>query len=261
MKVGKVRGIYKACEERNRQVVKLITRLKSEHPYWGYRRIWANLRHYHGINISQNTIYKLMQKHDLLSKKYAKNKALRVIKPKPQADRPNQYWGIDMTKVLTPTGWVYITVVLDWYSKKVVGYHIGLQSKSCDWQSALEMAINRQFPDGVRGKGLSLVSDNGCQPTSVSFMKNCGILGIKQIFTNFCNPKGNAETERFMRTLKEECAWLEDWNNALELTEKLENWFEYYNQNYLHSKLGYITPANAEHNWNIFNSETLHFAA
>ena len=95
MKVGKVRGIYKACEERNRQVVKLITRLKSEHPYWGYRRIWANLRHYYGINISQNTIYKLMQKHDLLSKKYTKNKALRVIKSKPQADRHDQGFNTD----------------------------------------------------------------------------------------------------------------------------------------------------------------------
>ena len=261
MKAGKLRGAYKACEERNRQVVKLITSLKSEHPYWGYRRIWANLKHFYEVNISPNTVYALMSKHGLLSKKYSKNKALRVIKSKPQADRPNQYWGIDMTKVLTPTGWVYVTVVLDWFSKKVVGYHIGLQSKACDWLSALDMALNRQFPDGAREKGLSLVSDNGCQPTSVSFMKSCGTLGIKQIFTSFCNPKGNAETERFMRTLKEECAWLVEWKNALELTEALEKWFEKYNQSYLHSKLGYITPANAELIWNNFNFKTLNFAA
>ena len=127
--------------------------------------------------------------------------------------------------------------------------------------SALDMALNRQFPDGARGKGLSLVSDNGCQPTSVSFMKSCGTLGIKQIFTSFCNPKGNAETERFMRTLKEECAWLVEWKNALELTEALEKWFEKYNLSYLHSKLGYITPANAELIWNNFNFKTLNFAA
>ena len=80
MKAGKLRGAYKACEERNRQVVKLITSLKSEHPYWGYRRIWANLKHFYEVNISPNTVYALMSKHGLLSKKYSKNKALRVIK-------------------------------------------------------------------------------------------------------------------------------------------------------------------------------------
>lgn len=79
MRVGKERGVYKACEERNRQVVKLITRLKSEHPYWGYRRIWANLRHYYGVNISQNTIYKLMQKHNLYLKNMLKTKRCALL--------------------------------------------------------------------------------------------------------------------------------------------------------------------------------------
>ena len=75
-----------------------------------------------------------------------------------------------MTKVLTPTGYVYITFVLDWYTKKIVGYHAGLQSKNQDWLSALDMGLQRQFPNGVRECGLQLISDNGCQPTSVNFI-------------------------------------------------------------------------------------------
>jgi transposase InsO family protein len=73
------------------------------------------------------------------------------------------------------------------------------------------MAVNRQFPEGVRGKGVHLMSDNGCQPTSVRFMSDCAVLGVKQTFTSYNNPKGNADTERIMRTIKEELLWLNEY--------------------------------------------------
>jgi len=131
-------------------------------------------------------------------------------KKKPRATKPYQYWGIDMTKIKTDLGWAYVVIVLDWYTKKVVGHYIGEQSKTWHWLVALNKAINNQFPNGVRGKKLKLISDNGCQPTSGGFMKACHTLGIQQIFTSYNNPKGNAETERFMRTMKEECTWLRE---------------------------------------------------
>ncbi|GAB4192632.1 MAG: hypothetical protein Tsb0015_14940 [Simkaniaceae bacterium] len=73
---------------------------------------------------------------------------------------------------------------------------MGLASKTEDWLGALEEGINKQYPEGVKGREIKLVSDNGCQPTSQRFMKSCNLLGIKQIFTSYNNPKGNAETER-----------------------------------------------------------------
>lgn len=78
------------------------------------------------------------------------------------------------------------------------------------------MAINRQFPGGARGYDLTLMSDNGCQPTPISFMKVCRILNIKLVFTSYNNPKGNADTERTMRKLKEERIWLKEWQNPFE---------------------------------------------
>jgi transposase InsO family protein len=60
----------------------------------------------------------------------------------------------------------------------------------------LEEAVIQEFPQGVRGQGLKLISDNGCQPTSRSFLKVTATLQIEQIFTSFNNPKGNAETGR-----------------------------------------------------------------
>jgi len=73
-------------------------------------------------------------------------------------------------------------------------------------------------------------------------MKTCSNLDIKQIFTSYNNPQGNADTERMIRTIKEELLWLREWTNETELTQELDNWVECYNRNYLHSALGYKTP-------------------
>ncbi len=76
-------------------------------------------------------------------------------------------------------------VVLDWYTKKIVGYHADIQCWSCHWLDALDEAVDREFPDGVREKGLSLVRDNGRQSTSVAFMKSCCEMDIKLVLGSF----------------------------------------------------------------------------
>lgn len=96
------------------------------------------------------------------------------------------------------------------------------------------------------GQGLKLVSDNGCQPTSRSFLKVTATLEIEQIFTSFNNPKGNAETERFLRTLKEELLWLEEFVSLEEAHEKISAWLNFYNTRYPHSALGYKSPLEYE---------------
>ena len=118
------------------------------------------------------------------------------------------------------------------------------------------MAVNRQFRDGARGQGVSLMSDNGCQPTSISFMKACGELVINQAFTSYNNPKGNADTERFFRTMKEELLWLREWTSPFELLNVIGEWIPGYNANYLHSALGYRTPNQAETEY--LNGQLIH---
>ena len=236
---------------RNEPLVERIRQIKSDHPFWGYRRTWAYLKYVDGLLVNKKRIYRLMREHNLTVKANQKLKAKRLSgRRKPRPDRPNQWWGIDMTKVMTASGWVYIVIVLDWYSKKVVGHYSGTQATSRHWLDALERGLNLQFPDGVRGHNLHLMSDNGSQPTSLRFMKACSDLKVDQAFTSYNNPKGNADTERMMRTLKEELLWLQEWPSATELSEKLDQWIEYYNENYLHSALGYRPPNRAEKIYN-----------
>lgn len=108
-----------------------------------------------------------------------------------------------MTKITTEEGWGYITIVLDWFTKRPLGWHIGEQSKAYDWLFALEKALTNANINTNQDLGLNLMSDNGCQPTSKLFAAGCKSLGINHTFTSYNNPKGNADTERFMRTLKE----------------------------------------------------------
>ncbi len=93
------------------------------------------------------------------------------------------------------------------------------------------------------------MSDNGSQPTSLTFMRQCRALGIKQAFTAYANPKGNADTERLIRTIKEELCWLREWSSVEELAVEMEKFVEYFNANYLHSALGYKTPNAFEKEW------------
>jgi putative transposase len=232
---------------RNEYLLKTIKDIKADHPFCGYRRVWVYLRYVDGLIVYKKRVYRLMKEHNLTVKPNPRLIAKRVSeRPKPRPDRPRQWWGIDMTKVMTESGWVYVVIVLDWYTKKIVGHYSGRQARTAEWLEALEKGLNSEFPEEVRGQGLKLMSDNGSQPTSLSFLKACSNLEIFQAFTSYSNPKGNADTERMIRTMKEELFWLREWENERELGYELEKWVNYYNRNYLHSALRYRTPVQVE---------------
>jgi len=229
-------------------VLSQIKEIRGLHTFWGYRRVWAWLKHREKIVISKKHTYRIMKENNLLCPKKAFRKNEAKTRSKPKATRPNQYWGIDMTKfMINGLGWVYLVIVLDWFTKKIVGFDLSLRSRTSDWEKALDMALNNQFKDGVRDKGLNLISDNGSQPTSVAFMKNLSHLGINQIFTTYDNPKGNAETERMMRTIKEEVIWINDFETFEEAENTIGKWIlNDYNKLYIHSALNYKSPEEFE---------------
>lgn len=226
--------------------------VKSNHPFWGYRRVWAYLRYKCHDQVNKKSVYRIMRENDLLVKPNMKIKAKRTaMTQKPKAISPNDWWGIDMTKVMIDGfGWLYVVFVIDWYTKKILGYYAGVQCKSVHWMMALNQAVNQQCDQGTRQYSIKLMSDNGSQPTSVSFMKDCSLLDIKQAFTSYNNPKGNAETERFIRTFKEELVWPFDWASPTSFMDALAHWVDEYNHEYHHSSLNYQTPVQFENNYN-----------
>jgi putative transposase len=168
----------------------------------------------------------------------------------PRPANPHEWWGIEMTKgMVTGFGWLSIVVVLDWYTKKIVGYDAGVPCPATHGLAALDLAVHQQCPDGARGQGLSLMSDHGCQPPSIVFMEACSTMEIHPAFTSDHHPKGHAATERCMRTLKEECLWWQEWTCPLELTSRFARWVGYDNGHDLQSSVGNKTPNRFERDY------------
>jgi len=237
-----------AVNQRNLALLAQIKEIKTDHPLWGHRRVWAYLKYRQGISVNRKRVHRLMKEQNLLVTPNLRLKAKRTkMRPKPRAERPNHFWGIDMTKIRMATwGWLYLVVVLDWYTKEIVGYSLGLQSKTDDWLRALNLAVNSRFPKGIKEslkEQLFLISDNGCQPTSQRFMQSCSALGLKQIFTTWSNPKGNSDTERVMRTIKEDLVWCYDWDNPFEFEIALNQWIDRYHTDFPHQSLNNQTPS------------------
>ena len=233
--------------EQEAVLLEKIMVIKGLHLFWGYRRVRAYLKMKLGISVSYNRVYRIMKKNDLLvdRKRYKAKRTPQRDKPKPV--KINQWWGTDMTKFYVQSfGWVYLVVVLDWYSKKVVGYKLNIRSKADDWIDALNMAVDNNCPLGSRQYDLNLMSDNGSQPTSEKYENAAALLGIKHITTSYSNPKGNADTERFMRMFKEEIIYPNEFDSLEEAKKAVEGFITFYNQDYPHSAIGYLSPIDFE---------------
>jgi putative transposase len=233
---------------RDTALVKRIKTIKTAHPFWGYRRVRAWLVYREKVLVNEKRVRRIMREYDLMVSRSIHKAKRTPSRSKPRASKPRQFWGIDATKfIVNSLGWVYLVIVLDWYTKKAVGWNLSVRNRAAEWKQALDMAVNREFPEGVRGKGLKLISDNGSQPTSRSFMKDTSTLEIEQIFTSYNNPKGNADTERMMRTVKEEVLWLNEFFSFEEAKKKIDEWLRIdYNKLYVHSALGYKSPEEFE---------------
>jgi transposase InsO family protein len=224
-----------------------IRPITAAHPFWGSRQVWAWLRYREGRGVTQTRVDSA-DAGSGLDGHAETDWGERTPRSEPKATRPRHYWGIDMTQVLIPTlGWAYLVIVLDWYTKKIVGWDLALRSRRQEWEAALMRGAQAEFPQGVRGAGLKLVSDNGSQPTATGFMAAMGTLGIQQVFTNYDNPKGHADTERLMRTIKEERLWLREFTSLEEVRAAIHHWITVeYNRRHVHSALGYKSPLEFE---------------
>jgi putative transposase len=200
----------------------------AEPPFWSGRRIRAYLCSVEQRPVNKKRELRLRREHHPLVQPNLRPKTKQTpVQSNPRPTTPNEWRGIDVTKVPGEgCGWGSIVVVLDWYTKAIVGYRADWQRTTPPWLAALDIARNRQFPEGAQGEGMPLMSDNGCQPTSVAFMRARSTLGIHQACTSDHNPKGNADAERMMRPLTEECFWRQEWTAAFTLASALKTWID-----------------------------------
>jgi len=160
-----------------------------------------------------------------------------------QASKPNERWVTDISYVWTDEGWCYLAVILDLFSRAVVGWALGSSLSTTLPLNALEMAVQRRHP----GRGLMHHSDRGCQYTSADYLKVLHELGVEVSMSRRGNCWDNAVAESFFATLKTELVYGRAWPSRQVLRDAVFEYIEvFYNRKRLHSTLGYKTPAQAE---------------
>jgi len=217
----------------------------KRYPLYGYRRIRAILQREFQIKAGLNRVNRIMNKL-ALSQHRIKNRRIVQMKNRPsQPDGPNQAWEMDMTKTyLNGYGWLYIMAVIDRYDRSIVGYEISSRARAAEWLTAFDKAIKNRFPNGTRDHAeLILQVDNGCQPTSKAFVKAVELCDVKLLYSAYATPEHYAHIERFFRTLKEEEIWYNLYETYSEAITSIEAYIDFYNNDRIHSALGYMTPA------------------
>jgi putative transposase len=156
------------------------------------------------------------------------------------ADAPNRKWVTDITYLATATGWVYLAVVVDLFSRKAVGWSIGASLATELVSQALRQAIERRRPDC---RGLLHHSDRGCQYTSDTYQGTLKRLGIECSMSRRGCCYDNAVMERFFWSLKHEWTNHERFANLEEARLSVFRYIEtFYNSERIHETLDYLSP-------------------
>ena len=148
-------------------------------------------------------------------------------------------WAGDITYIYTAEGWLYLAVVIDLFSRKIVGWHCSDEIDTSLCEQALRLAIHRRKPP----RGLLFHSDRGSQYSSRAFRKCLADFGIEQSQSRAGKCTDNAVTERFFRSLKTEKLYRENYTTKAEALVGVAEYIEdFYNPKRLHSSLGNLSP-------------------
>jgi putative transposase len=220
---------------------------------YGSPNIHAELADDHGIRVGRKRVARLMRENGLRGatlRKFvvttqsdpAAAKPIDLVERRFFADAPDRLWVADMTYVPTWSGWLYLAMVLDVYSRKIVGWAMDTNMRTELILEALHMAVTQRQPKGVIHH-----SDRGSQYTSYAFGKRCQEAGIMPSMGSVGDAYDNAMAESFFATLEREVLNRRRFKSQTEARMAIFEWIEgWYNPHRRHSGLGYRSPVNFE---------------
>lgn len=223
---------------------------RDSHCIYGYRKVHDDLQE-QKVECCRETVRRVLREKGLFSRtkrkfvvttdsRHQQPVAANVLARDFQADAPNQKWSSDITYIATRQGWLYLAVIMDLFSRKIVGWATSASLQATLVLDALDMALRRRTP----GEGLVHHSDRGCQYAAADYQRLLADHGIVCSMSRKGNCWDNAPTESFFGKLKVE------WVHGVEYADHQEakrHLFEYievfYNRKRKHAALGYESPA------------------
>ncbi len=159
-----------------------------------------------------------------------------------EAQSPGEQWAGDFTYVRTKQGWLYHAIVMDLYSRKIIGWSFNRSRNAELTKSALAMALNRRQPK----KGCVFHSDQGIEYAAHDYRKALEHAGLTRSMSRKGTPQDNAKVESFFHSMKGEVIHRRPIENHIEGVTRIIEYLDFYNRERLHSSLGYQSPENYE---------------
>jgi len=220
---------------------------------YGSPMIHAELADAHGVHVGRKRVARLMRAAGLRGATLRKfvvtterapqsSPVADLVERRFYAERPNRLWVADATYIPTWSGFLYLAIVLDVFSRKVVGWAMEVHLRTELMLAAIDMAIMMRKPQAVIHH-----SDHGCQYTSYAFGKRCQEAGIMPSMGTVGDAYDNAMAESFFATLEREVLSRRRFKSQAEAKMAIFDWLEgWYNPHRRHSALGRRSPVNYE---------------
>ena len=244
----------RTASPRQRDDMVLLAHIRAEfstsNETYGSPRMLVELRE-NGLTTGRHRVARLMSENGMKARQKTRFKkttdsdhggpvAPNILDQNFATDAPNEKWGVDISYVWTAEGWLYLAIVVDLFSRKIVGWAMSDRMKRSLALSALQRAINLRRPP----PGLIHHSDRGSQYCSDDYRRLVAASGFIASMSGRGNCYDNAMVETVFKTIKSECIWRTAFRSREQASSAIGLYIEgFYNPQRRHSSLGYKSPA------------------